>query len=109
MHFLLIVVVVLLVAVLLVRADKKIVRSLRRAGATSREKAVPFRTNNLLYRWRIRRLISAGVIDERKNGRLCLCPGEWENFTRRRRKRVLVAVALAAAAALASFLITRFV
>ena len=97
-------IVVLIALVWVLRTDQRILRGLRRAGAITPEKAINFKTNNPLFKWRIRRLRNAQVIRDRRADRMYLDEGAWVSFRKRRRRRFAVAVALTAAAVVAWYL-----
>ena len=98
-------IVILLVSAWILGADGRILRSLRRAGATRPEKAISLQTNNPFYKWRIGRLRTARVIHARKKGRIFLDEDAWKSFRRRRLKLTAVFVASAAAILLCWYLI----
>lgn len=98
-------IVLLLAVVWIFRADRRILRGLRRSGAISPEKAITFKTNNPLFKWRMQRLRTGGVIRDRKVNRIFLDEDAWTKFSRLRRKRFAVILGLAAAVVLAWYLI----
>jgi hypothetical protein len=78
-------------AAIVMRTERRLVRTLRNGGALSPETAVPADTDNPIKRWRTARLRSAGVV--RSAGeRVYLDEGGWARYRHNRRKRVLIAL-----------------
>ena len=89
---------VMLFALLIVRADRHIIRQLRRAEATSTDTAIDLEVPPALGSWRLRRLIDAGAVAATADRRFYLRVPGYEAFRRGRRRRVLIAVGLSLAA-----------
>lgn len=77
-------------AAALVRADKRIVRELMDAGATSADHAIALDTARL-RRIRIPRLTNAGALIRLEDGRYYLDEAGWQKYRVARRTRIVVA------------------
>ncbi|HVS00345.1 MAG TPA: hypothetical protein VMW27_27205 [Thermoanaerobaculia bacterium] len=90
-----------IIAAQIVRTDRKIVRDLRDAGATTSERATLLEPGRHLRRRRIKRLEGIGAV-RRAGDRYYLDEAAWEAYQSRRRRRILIAMILVVIA----FLIT---
>ena len=82
-----------LVAALLVATDKRIVRRLRTANATTAERAVRFEPPRPLGPIRLRRMVNAGAVGA-SGGRYFLDENGYAAWRRARRTRAVVVVSL---------------
>lgn len=98
-------IILLLAVVWIFRADRRILRGLRRSGAISPEKAISLQTNNPLFKWRIERLRTGGVIRDRKVNRIYLNEDAWTHFSRLRRRRFAIILGFLAGVVMAWYLI----
>lgn len=78
----------------IVRTDRRIVRDLRSANATSANRAIVL-GGLRLRRLRTGRLTSAGALRATADGRHWLDEAGWRAYRAARRRRVLIAVTLA--------------
>jgi DNA-binding transcriptional regulator of glucitol operon len=93
-------VLVPIVAALMLRTDRRIVRQLQDAGATSPQRAQQIRVRSPFAPMRLRRLSGAGAVVETAPGYYYLAADEWQAFRALRRKRALVVLAIAVPAVL---------
>lgn len=83
----------IVIAGAVVRAEREVVNRLKQAGATSSQTAIPLEDLRGLARKRLRRLVSANVVQEGR-GRYHLDLAAWEAGEQHKRKIALVAVIL---------------
>jgi hypothetical protein len=81
-------------AALILRTDRRLVASLRDAGAVTAATATPLEPQHALARWRLTRLQRVGAIGRNSTGDVFLDATAWEGYRRRRRRRVLFTVAV---------------
>ena len=74
------------------RAERRIENDLRRAQATSPERAVSIVPRSPIGRWRLGRLTSAGVTHDVGGGRYYWDDLVWQQYRRSRRRRALTIV-----------------
>ena len=75
-------------------AEKRILRSLRRAHATTPETAIPLTVTSLFARIRFKRLCRAGAILASAPDRHYLDPEGFRRYNGRRRRRALTVIAV---------------
>ena len=86
-----------LFAALILRTDRRIVRTLRDEQALSPDRAFPFDPQNAFVRWRFRRLAFGGAIRPAAQGRWYLDEAGLDNYRWARRKRLIAAAGVAIA------------
>lgn len=97
-----------LAVAVMVATDRKIVKMLRRAEATSSERAIPISVRSPLGPWRLRRLVSANAVVRTTSDRYYLVEDAYRELRSRRRRRALTIVAvLIPASMLAVWLLVR--
>jgi len=77
------------------RAERSLLRTLRRAHATAPESAVAVPLGNPLKDWKIRRLMKFGAIQATAGGLLYLDESVWQLYRQHRRRRALPILAVA--------------
>ncbi len=81
-------------AMALVATDRRLIRTLRDAGADRPQNAKPLTVRSPLARLRFRRLSEAGVIVQVSDGWCYLDPDAFAEYRRARRRRALVILAV---------------
>jgi len=81
-------------AALILRIDRRLVASLRTAGALTSATATTLEPQHALMRWRLARLQRVGAIGRNASGDFFLDATGWDGYRRRRRRRVLWALAV---------------
>jgi hypothetical protein len=83
-------------AAAIVRTDRKIVRFLTDASATSADTAIPRpHWRNPIWRWRLERMEGAGAIRQTSADKLYLDADGWAAYRASRRRRALVVLSIA--------------
>ena len=95
-----------IIAMAILRTDKRIVRTLRSAGADAPERAVPLTVRRPLGGWRLARLAGAGAIGQVGDRYFLDLPG-YAAFRQRRRLRLLGALAVILATLAGMYLLQR--
>lgn len=88
-------------------SQKRVVRQLREAGATSPERAVPFEAQRQIDSRQMRHLVSHGVVREAGPGFYWVDEAAWDALRRRRFGMVLVAITVVVAAMVILWLFTQ--
>ena len=79
-----------IIAVLILGTDRRIVRTLREHQAMSPDAAVPLPPRNVIWRWRLRRLLGHGAVAYAEGSdRIYLDETKWQAFREWRRRRAL--------------------
>jgi hypothetical protein len=86
--------------------DRRIVRTLRNAGATEPDRAVTLRDPHALLAWRLRRLIAVGAVAMPAAGSYVLVESGWRAYRARRRRRGLTVLAIVVPAVLVFWMLT---
>ena len=90
----LITLVIAAATIALLAADRRLIRTLRRAGADRPQTAKPLTVRSPLARLRFRRLCNAGVIVQVSDGWCYLDLDAFAQFRRTRRRRALIVLAV---------------
>lgn len=83
-----------IVAVVMIRAERKLVESFRVAGATASERAVGLPVLRGPRAWQARRLVTAGVLRSTDAQTYWLDESAYRDWRRRKRRRALGVVAV---------------
>jgi hypothetical protein len=86
-------------AALILRTDRRLVASLRAAGALTAATSTTLVPQHALVRWRLTRLQRVGAIGRNASGDVFLDAAGWKAYRRRRRQRVLFTLAILVLAA----------
>jgi hypothetical protein len=91
-------------AAVLVATDRRIVRRLRNAGATTSARALPLDGGSTIERIRLRRMLSVGAVMRHEEGYYLDEPGfdRWRRTRRRRAVTIVVVLLIVIAAAAAA-------
>ena len=96
-----------IVAVVMIRAERKVVERFRLQGATAGERALALPELRGPRGWQARRLRSAGVIRTEDGSSCWLDEAAYRERRRARRRRALTVVAVLAAVLVVVFLVSR--
>jgi hypothetical protein len=83
-----------LFAAAIVRTDRRIVRTLRAADATSAASAIPLDVRFPLRRWRLERLVRQGGVQSAGSGRYYIDESAWREYRARRQRRAMTMMAI---------------
>lgn len=83
-----------LLAVAMLAAERRIVRRLRRAGATTPDRATTLALWSPVIRLRLARLVRSGAVISSSADRFYLDPDGFARYRRRRRRRALTVLAV---------------
>lgn len=81
-------------AALILRTDRRIIRALRAAQATSASAAIPLDTGTPLIIWRLERLIRKGAVQTTGTDRYYINEIAWRIYRSQRRRRAITMIVI---------------